>query len=210
MHGECQRFTHYMKTHFPMYFENFRFVLDVGGADINGNNAYLFNKCIYISNDVVPSPNVLLACETEKLPFSDASFDTIISTECFEHDMNYKKSLRKIMKLLKPGGMFVFTCATTGRAEHGTMRTTPYDSMTTQYTDVPEWANYYKNLTQEDILECFEDDEFSSYCFYTNTKSCDLYFWGIKKSSSSFSTEKNSDDKEDYEDDGVIKGLYKE
>lgn len=198
MHEEARNFTLYIKSKFPQYFENYRFVLDVGSADINGNNMFLFNNCIYISNDVVPSKNVIIVSETSKLPFSDASFDIIISTECFEHDMNYKKSFQKIIKLLKPGGLFVFTCATNGRAEHGTLRTSPSESMTTRYDN--EWANYYKNLTDDDVIEAFEEDIelFSQYCFYENTKSHDLYFWGIKNSQSSVKID-------DYNDDHIIK-----
>lgn len=198
MHDEARRFTLYAKSEFPQFFENYRFVLDVGSADINGNNMFLFSNCVYLANDVVPARNVTIVSETRKLPFSDASFDTIVSTECFEHDMHYEESFKKIVQLLKPGGLFVFTCASTGRAEHGTLRTCPSESMTTRYTEVPEWANYYKNLTEDD----FPTDAFESYCFYTNTKSFDLYFWGIKKGGDSLL---HPDD--DYTDDNnVIKG----
>lgn len=184
MHDQARNFTLYVKSQFPDFFRNYRFVLDVGSADINGNNRFLFSNCVYISNDVVHSRNVGIVCETAKLPFSDASFDTIISTECFEHDMNYRDSLKKIVRLLKPGGLFTFTCATTGRAEHGTLRTSPTESMTTQLQEEPEWANYYKNLTEDDIREVLDVDEiFEKYFFTTNTESFDLYFWGIKRKS---------------------------
>ena len=42
--------------------------------------------------------------------------------------------------------------------------------------------NALKNLTEEDIREVFNPDEyFSEYEFEYNPKECDLYFWGIKK-----------------------------
>lgn len=197
MHDEARRFTLYVKSKFPQFFENYRFVLDVGSADINGNNMFLFTNCVYLSNDVVPARNVSIVSETRNLPFSDASFDTIVSTECFEHDMHYEESIKKIIRLLKPGGLFFFTCASTGRAEHGTLRTTPSESMT---TNIPEWANYYKNLTEDDIDI---EDAFDKYCFYNNTKSCDLYFWGIKKGGG-----ERVEDVDDYteDDDCIIKG----
>ena len=198
MHDEARNFTLYCKEKFPQFFENYRIVLDVGSADINGNNCFLFSNCVYIGNDVVPAQNVNIVSETRKLPFSDASFDTIVSTECFEHDMYYEESFKKIIQLLKPGGLFVFTCASTGRAEHGTLRTCPSESMTTRYTDVPEWANYYKNLTEDDFDAV--EDSFDQYCFYTNTKSKDLYFWGIKKGGSSTTTTV------DFFEEGIIKG----
>lgn len=198
MHDEARRFTLYVKSKFPQFFENYRFALDVGSADINGNNMFLFTNCVYLANDVVPARNVTIVSETRNLPFSDASFDVIISTECFEHDMHYEESIKKIIKLLKPGGLFCFTCASTGRAEHGTRRTTPSESMTSRLPD-SEWVDYYKNLTEDNInLE----DAFDVYSFYNNTKSFDLYFWGIKKGGGEVTLVNDKD----FTDDGVIKG----
>ncbi len=76
---------------------------------------------------------------------------------------------------VRDGGLVVFTCATTGREEHGTSRTSPEQSPGTYHVG---W-DYYKNLEAsdfpEDLLKCF-----SSYSFFTNTDSCDLYFVGFK------------------------------
>ena len=83
--------------------------------------------------------------------------------------------------MLKPGGLFAFTCASTGRPEHGTLRTRPYDSYTTLTYDAM-WSNYYKNLTKTDILEAIPcHDIFSSFAFYYNSDAKDLYFVGLKK-----------------------------
>ena len=71
-------------------------VLDVGSGDINGNNRFLFNNCQYDGNDVVPANNVTIVSKTKDLPFVENSFDTIISTECFEHDPEYRESFIKI------------------------------------------------------------------------------------------------------------------
>jgi hypothetical protein len=67
------------------------------------------------------------------------------------------------------------SCATTGRAEHGTKATSPEDA------PLVEW-DYYKNLTEEDFRKAFELDRmFSEYEFSTNEQTHDLYFYGIKK-----------------------------
>ena len=42
-------------------------------------------------------------CPAEKLPFKDETFDVIVSTECFEHDMFWTASLRKIFKMFQKG-----------------------------------------------------------------------------------------------------------
>lgn len=183
MHPEALNFTRYVKAAFPVYFTNIS-VLDVGAADINGNNRHLFSNCEYIGNDVLPHSNVTIVSETSKLPFAQDRFDVICSTECFEHDMHYDLSFKKIVEMLKPDGLLFFTCATTGRAEHGTLRTSVDCSKTTQLKEVPEWMNYYKNLTKEDVMEVIDVPAvFSYFAFYSNSRSHDLYFVGIKKGS---------------------------
>lgn len=131
----------------PDYFKD-NCVLDVGSGDINGNNRFLFENCIYIGNDVIKAPNVTIVSKTKDLPFNNEYFNTIVSTECFEHDPEYKESFLKIYEMLKPDGLFLFTCASTGRAEHGTRRTSPNDSYGT-IGNVDDMIDYYKNLTKK-------------------------------------------------------------
>ena len=180
MHIQARNFTVFVKHILGDFFINKR-VLDVGSGDINGNNRFLFEDCDYEGNDVIQANNVTIVSKTKDLPFDDNSFDTIVSTECFEHDPEYKDSLLKIYKMLKPNGMLCFTCASTGRAEHGTRRTTPQDSYGT-IGNVEDMVDYYKNLTVKDINDVLNLDElFSEWDTYYNTKSFDLYFVGIKK-----------------------------
>jgi hypothetical protein len=83
--------------------------------------------------------------------------------------------------MLKEDGLFVFTCASTGRAEHGTRRTTPGDSYGT-IGNVEGWTDYYKNLVVEDLDKAIDiSNTFKSARAYYHTQSSDLYFWGIKK-----------------------------
>jgi len=167
----------------PEFFAASNVVLDVGGGDINGNNRSYFEECNYVTNDVMPGRNVDIVCKTDALTFSDGHFDAIVSTECFEHDMHYEASMRNIVRMLRPGGLFAFTCASTGRPEHGTMRTSIGDSFTTQLGGV--WSNYYKNLTGDDVSKALGGlKAFACHAFYTNDKSKDLYFVGIKAPSS--------------------------
>jgi len=186
MHIQARNFTVFVKHILGDFFNNKR-VLDVGSGDINGNNRFLFENCDYEGNDVIQANNVTIVSKTKDLPFDDNSFDTIVSTECFEHDPEYKDSLLKIYKMLKPNGMLCFTCASTGRAEHGTRRTTPQDSYGT-IGNVEDMVDYYKNLTGQDINDVLNLDElFSEWDTYYNTKSFDLYFVGIKKGSNNTS-----------------------
>jgi hypothetical protein len=179
MHIEAKNFTIFVKSVLPDYFKN-KLVLDVGGGDINGNNRFLFKDCTIHVNDVCQSSNVTIISRTKNLPFKNNTFDTIISTECFEHDPEYKDSILKIYDMLKPDGLFLFTCASTGRMEHGTRKTSPQDSYGSIVGE-NDMQDYYKNLTKENIIEIFDIDKiFKQYEFYYNESSKDLYFWGIK------------------------------
>jgi len=197
MHDQAKEFTVFVKQILGDFFINKR-VLDVGSGDINGNNRFLFENCEYHGNDVIQANNVTIVSKTKDLPFIDNTFDTIISTECFEHDPEYKESLIKIYNMLKPDGLFCFTCASTDRLEHGTRRTSPCCSYGT-IGNLPDMSDYYKNLTEIDINEGLNLNElFSVWDTYYNTESKDLYFLGIKKGAANFNS------LEKYANSGVV------
>ena len=75
---------------------------------------------------------------------------------------------------LSDDGLLIFTCATTGRPEHGTSRTDPSMSPGTSSLS---W-DYYKNLTQDDFIKSCS--KLNGYVFFTNDVSQDLYFVGAK------------------------------
>ena len=180
MHKEAKDFTIFVKKHFPQYFIE-KEVLDVGSGDINGNNRWLFKNCSYEGNDVIKAKNVTIVSRTKDLSFNDCKFDTIVSTECFEHDPEYKESFLKIYKMLKPDGLFFFTCASTGRKEHGTRKCGPKASYGTR-GNIEDMMDYYKNLTIDDVDKIKKLNEiFFIYDSYYNSNSKDLYFLGIKK-----------------------------
>jgi SAM-dependent methyltransferase len=171
-HKEQIQYCSKIRSKYPEYFKDCE-VLDIGSLDINGNNRYLFKNYTYIGLDIGAGRNVNVVSRGH-LYSPDFKFDFVISTECFEHDEFYKKTLLNAYKLLKPGGFMLFTCATTGRPEHGTTRTRPKDA--------PYVGDYYKNLTESDIKEVWDCDIlFSNYEFEVNNRSKDLYFYGIKK-----------------------------
>jgi SAM-dependent methyltransferase len=187
MHLEARDFTVFVKQMLQDFFIGKK-VLDVGSGDINGNNRFLFENCEYDGNDVIPANNVTIVSKTKDLPFANNTFDTIISTECFEHDSEYKESFVKIYNMLKPDGLFCFTCASTNRAEHGTRRSNPYDSYGT-IGNIQDMVDYYKNLTEIDLNEALPlNNLFSVWDTYYNSNSKDLYFVGIKKGTSTFNS----------------------
>jgi hypothetical protein len=96
----------------------------------------------------------------------------VISCECFEHDKHWKETFETMWRIAR--GLVIFSCATTGRPEHGTTATSPADS--------PFTNDYYMNLTEEDFKKEFDfDSMFSKYQFSVCNRPEDLYFWGLKK-----------------------------
>jgi SAM-dependent methyltransferase len=177
MHFAQTEFFKRVRDKFPERFKGVD-VLDVGSLDINGNNHYLFEDYNYIGLDIGEGNNVDVVCNAHEYK-TKKRFDVVISSECFEHDMHYQKTLLNCLKLLKKGGMFLFSCASTGRREHGTIRTKKESSPHT--TKIEDWMNYYKNLTEQDIRDVIDMNVFSEYYFEYNPYPGDLYFYGFTK-----------------------------
>lgn len=167
-----------IKNKFPDKFKGVS-VLDIGSLDVNGNNRYLFTDYTYTGVDLAPGDNVDVVAKGHQYQ-SDTIYDVVISTECFEHDKMWGATIMNCISLLKSGGIFLFTCATTGRAEHGTSRSG--SNWASPFTTEVWGEEYYKNLTEKDIRTVFYPEQyFSEYGFAVNEDSKDLYFYGIKK-----------------------------
>jgi SAM-dependent methyltransferase len=171
-HFAQRRFLQWVRKIRPQYFNSGR-VLDVGSLDVNGTNWPLFYKTKeYIGLDLTEGPNVHVVCKAHEYDEPDGSFDTIISGECFEHDEWIEQTLKNIVRLLKPHGLFVFTCANSKRPEHGTSAICP--------TASPATNEYYRGLDESDFREMLDfEDIFEEMLFRDQGE--DLYFYGIKK-----------------------------
>ena len=102
----------------------------------------------------------------------------------FEHDKFLSLSFKNMVRVLKKGGLLLFTCAGPGRDEHGTKRTSPYDSPFT--TKLEEWEDFYENVDEKKIRSIIDVDVmFSEYEFKLASgwgkPDADLQFYGIKK-----------------------------
>ena len=149
-------------------------VLDIGSLNINGTLRDFFPGCEYLGVDVGEGRGVDLVMDGADLDFPDGTFDITVSAECFEHNPRWAETLDNMHRM--SNRYVLFTCASTGRAEHGTTRSTPGASPFTL-----DW-NYYRNLTAEDFEQKFDlEDMFAEHSFEYNPQSCDLYFFGIKR-----------------------------
>lgn len=173
-HKAQQHYVRRIQSVFPSKFRNVR-VLEVGSLDINGTVRDHFVNCDYLGIDVGEGKCVDKVIPGQDFDGASNSFDTVISCECFEHNPEWVATFKNMHRVCKPGGLVIMTCATDGRPEHGTTRTTPGCSPLTL-----DW-NYYKNLNESHFRKALELQEmFITFEFFTNTQSQDLYFWGIK------------------------------
>ncbi len=165
-----------VREHYPAHFERAR-VLEVGSLDINGSVRDLFSACDYTGVDLQPGPGVDLACPGHLLALPTASFDTVISAECFEHNPFWRESLANMLRMARPGGLVLVSCATTGRKEHGTSRTNPDAS---PFTVQQKW-DYYRNLRARDLERGVNlAGWLADWHSWVNYISCDLYFVGLR------------------------------
>lgn len=162
-----------VKAEFPDHF-TWSNVCEIGSLNINGTTRGLFTYANYVGFDVGLGPCVDYALPGEKVAYPDDSFDVVLSSECFEHAEGYQEIFDNMVRMTKPGGLVIFTCAGTGRPEHGTSRTDAGSSPLT----VGLGIEYYKNLTPDDFDK--SSLEGSDYIFIENAKDFDLYFVGVK------------------------------
>jgi len=187
-HKEQIDYVNRIKNKFPEFFLNKK-VLGVGTFNVCGTEDVFFENCDYSGLDLAPGPGVDIVCPAQEYDAPDETYDVIISCECFEHNPFYKETILNINRMLKPGGMFLFTCATLGRAVHGTKSLEEQSKLkyenwkTMPNVSIENWDNdYYKNLTEQDIRDVINvENIFSDFSFEVETNHCDLFFYGIKR-----------------------------
>lgn len=171
-HKQQKDYCNTVKEKHKDHFHNKR-VLEVGSLNVNGSFRELFTDCDYTGIDIVAGKDVDIVCKGHEFE-SAQKFGVVCSGECFEHDEYWPKTLDKMYDLLEKGGLFFFTCASDGRAEHGTKR-----------TGGSIWGtnpNYYQNINEAMVRTVWNPEEmFDDFEFIYNPESKDLYFKGIKK-----------------------------
>ncbi|MDE2010321.1 MAG: methyltransferase domain-containing protein [Candidatus Omnitrophica bacterium] len=173
-HPEQKEFCERVKVKFPEHFVR-QGVLDAGSRDINGNNRYLFEECCYFGLDISPGENIDVVGMIHEFRLGEKEvFDTIISTEVFEHDMFFHRSIARILELLKPDGLFLFTCATDNRPEHGTI--THGHESSPETSKISGWDQFYRNIPPEEAIAIGR--HFRQWGIEVYRERGDLYFWG--------------------------------
>lgn len=180
MHREAYEFVARVRDAVPDLFVNKK-VLEFGSLNVNGTVRGLFANCTYVGVDAVPGPCVDVVCLAHQFSIPDtmrgtvqAPFDVLVSCELFEHDPYLEQTIKRGLSLLKSRGLFVFTCAGPGRAEHGTRRTEDAGGTWGPNPD------YYRNVTAAELVRIL-DDRFVHLTLEYGRGTEDLYCFGVAK-----------------------------
>ena len=153
-------------------------VLEIGSYDVNGSTRSIFElSATYTGVDLTEGPGVDRIGFGHEVNDPDGSYDVVISAECFEHDPHWRKTLANMARLTAPGGVLAFSCASRGRPEHGTRRTSALLSPGTQ----SEGLDYYRNVTTDDLVSVPFDEWFTAWRAWYLPTNFDLYFCGVRR-----------------------------
>jgi SAM-dependent methyltransferase len=100
---------HSGKVFFDTYWQPaFRSVLDIGSMDVNGSlRTVAPSGARYIGVDILSGNGVdIVLRDAYTLPFPDETFDTIVSTSCFEHDEFFWVTFLEAARVLSDRGFF--------------------------------------------------------------------------------------------------------
>lgn len=172
-HPAQYEFVSAVKVAFPSFFVGTR-VLEMGSLDVNGSVRPYFMGGEYTGIDVGPGRGVDIVCQGQDYAAPDGSFDVVISCETMEHNPHWRETFENMLRLCRPGGLVIMTCAAMGRPEHGTPRAKPQDA------PLIEW-DYYRNLEANDFRRSIPLRRYLTlWTFCSDLSACDLYFVGLK------------------------------
>jgi SAM-dependent methyltransferase len=159
-------------------------LLEIGSYDVNGSIRDVVKQSEvgpwlrqYVGADLTAGPGVDVVISGNEISYESSSFDIVMSLECFEHNPFWKETLTNMIRMLKPGGLCIVTCASLGRPEHGTPRMEASSSPGTR--DVG-W-NYYHNISLSEFrAQLSNSNAFTSVVLAYGAAWNDLYFVGLK------------------------------
>lgn len=152
-------------------------ILEIGSA-IESHSGRFPGSAEHVGLDVAEGGGVDVVSIAHEYK-TDLPFDIVCSFSALEHDMYWKKTLKHMAKLTRSGGLVIISCCRNWE-EHGTLRTSPEQSYTTKIS--AKWANYYRNVSPEDILSNIGIENFTVFSVGTNTYDDGITaFWGIKR-----------------------------
>ena len=83
--------------------------LDLGAGSAKYREIIKEKATEYITLDMMPGPNIDVVSDVLNMPFSDETFDTVISTQVLEHVEKPWIMVKEIRRVLKKGGACILT-----------------------------------------------------------------------------------------------------
>lgn len=136
-------------------------VIECGSLNVNGTVRDLFAGSLYTGVDVTAGSDVDVVCNfaNYRLPDLATRADLVICCEVLEHTPDRTGIFDAAHAALKPGGLFVITCATDPRPKHG-----PYGDI-----------DWYGNVAPDLLRTLLADTGFSTLKLEVYTDRGDLY-----------------------------------
>lgn len=119
MHIEAREYVEQAVRHHVVPTPDYRLVvLEIGGVNINGGVRDLVPHGHYISIDPEPGPGVDVVVRARDFT-AGLQYDLVLCTEVLEHVEQPAEIIACAWRVLRPGGLLILTCASTGRPAHG-------------------------------------------------------------------------------------------
>lgn len=114
-------------------------VVEIGGRNINGTIRDLFKDDRYVSVDIRNGTGVDIVADGASFMPSEPPA-CVVCCEVLEHTTAAEAICRNAFDMLAPGGIFIVTTATTGRAAHSSLDGGPLRP-----------NEFYRNVTEQEL-----------------------------------------------------------
>ncbi|MGI8425596.1 MAG: class I SAM-dependent methyltransferase [Actinomycetota bacterium] len=142
-------------------------LLEIGSLHVNGGIRDLWPGAEpYIGLDISPGQGVDIVADARSW-IKDRNYNVVVATEVLEHVDNWEQVVHTAHEALAPGGLFVMTCATTGRPPHGA-----------HGSPEPLNGEYYSNVGLGEFAQVVDELGFAE-CELRQTTGFDLQFYGF-------------------------------
>lgn len=126
-------------------------ILEVGASDLNGSlrgHIESLSPARYQGVDLEYGPGVDEVCRAEELVqrYGLDAFDVVLSTEMLEHVRDWRTVVSNLKRVVKPGGILLFTTRSRGFGFHGY----PFDYWRYEVSDV---ACLFSDFDTEALVE---------------------------------------------------------
>jgi SAM-dependent methyltransferase len=143
-------------------------VVEFGSRNVNGSiREWVHHSFAYTGVDIKPGPDVDVVMDAAE--YLADPVDLVICMETLEHAPNWADIVHAASRNLNPGGWFLMTCASTGRAPHSAKDGGPLRS-----------GEYYENVSPVSFEKAALAAGLRTVALEYKARLGDLYYLGEK------------------------------